>query len=426
MSNNKETRLEEQLSDALYTLGIEDDYKVIDAEKTLVAHLWYFSGENVCVAKALLDVSDKIHVILTRFYGSSLVELREGKVIPVKVEWIPCFIFSENWVPVWSSKDHFWCGNAVGFKKYSENKRLAWMILRQSGIAVPKEIEFRGIRLKKELEAIDNEGTEGSDYELYRDFYIKWAKQDNATIQEFWNELWHDKRIVIKPLDWKCWGGIEMYSYKEFTATYGDSDIPHDFSEHTKTLLVQEKIESYPIHIDCRRKDWNVRVLVTYDYERQQYITAGIVWRIDDDGGPVNRSISADYISLEEIGKLANWSKEEYIQVKKDIEQTAEKSVHAIVGRGRKNNTFKKVHEGLDFQTISGVDIIVDAHKKPYVIEVNDSNSGCLYELTKLQGVSSLHPVAQSIKEKTEQNFALKTFFKLMRKNWWADALRNL
>lgn len=63
------------------------------------------------------------------------------------------------------------------------------MILRQSGIAVPKEIEFRGIRLKKELEAIDNEGTEGSDYELYRDFYIKWAKQDNATIQEFWNEL---------------------------------------------------------------------------------------------------------------------------------------------------------------------------------------------------------------------------------------------
>lgn len=39
MSNNKETRLEEQLSDALYTLGIEDDYKVIDAEKTLVAHL---------------------------------------------------------------------------------------------------------------------------------------------------------------------------------------------------------------------------------------------------------------------------------------------------------------------------------------------------------------------------------------------------
>lgn len=50
------------------------------------------------------------------------------------------------------------------------------------------------------------------------------------------------------------------------------------------SLLIQEKVDSYHLEENGVRKDWNARVLVTYDYEIQDYVSAGIVIRIDNDG----------------------------------------------------------------------------------------------------------------------------------------------
>ena len=66
-------------------------------------------------------------------------------------------------------------------------------------------------------------------------------------------------------------------------------------------ILVQDKIESYPLSIDGNKKDWNMRVLVTYDIATKTYISAGIICRVDALDKPVNISISASFHSFDYI-----------------------------------------------------------------------------------------------------------------------------
>ncbi len=68
-----------------------------------------------------------------------------------------------------------------------------------------------------------------------------------------------------------------------------------------RVVLIQDKIESYPLSIDGDKKDWNMRVLVTYDLETKRYISAGIVCRVDILDKPVNISISASFHSFDYI-----------------------------------------------------------------------------------------------------------------------------
>lgn len=139
-------------------------------------------------------------------------------------------------------------------------------------------------------------------------------------------------------------------------------------------MLVQEKIESFPIVIDEARKDWNLRVLVTFNPETETHAPVGMIGRIDDDGRAVNISKSAEYIAFGEIARLAQWSEEQTEQVKRDVFDIAVRSVNAIMQRvsGNKNDLNRLANH----QTIAGVDIIVTPNLEPVVIEVNSANSG--------------------------------------------------
>lgn len=206
-------------------------------------------------------------------------------------------------------------------------------------------------------------------------------------IKEIASEEW---RIVLKPAVWSGWKWIKILDSK----TIGDDFYENNIKD-SETLIIQEKIESYPININWVRKDWNLRVLVTYDFIKKKYITSWIIWRIDKDWWPVNISLTADYIKFEEISKLAWWTKKEFKEINKKVKETAEKWVTAIANRSiRKPDEYDKFCHNQD---LAWVDIIVNRKMIPYIIEMNPANSCWPYQVMKNNWIEAIYPIANAI-----------------------------
>ncbi|EKE30294.1 MAG: hypothetical protein ACD_2C00013G0002 [uncultured bacterium (gcode 4)] len=260
--------------------------------------------------------------------------------------------------------------DAIWFEKYWENKFLAWTVLRANDINMPPEIAFK---VKHNL-SWSNESKIGKIFSLM-------------------SERWW---LVLKPSEEKCWNGVHVLKC---------DDLRSDFYEHyikwKKTQLIQRKIDSFPIFIDSIRKDWNLRVLITYEPKKGKYKSAWMIWRIDDDWVPVNISIAAEYISFEEISRLAGWSDEQTAKIRADIDDIAIKSVTALMQRTRRNKDV--LDELINHQDLAWVDIIINEQLEPVVIEVNPASSGWCYQLMKFEWIETIFPIAEAILFKTVQ-----------------------
>lgn len=257
--------------------------------------------------------------------------------------------------------------NAYGIERITEDKFLTLMILSKNAIPTPK---FQRITLNR------------AGQDLLEKIYFPHLKDDSRDTKNFFP-------FVIKERE-GC-GGEKVALIRQF------QDIWNLINFFWKKCVIEDLIESYPIYINGVKKDWNLRVLVSYDIETKRYITVGITGRIDTIGWPVNRSISAENISFEELWKLCGWSEIEFSEAKQKVEKIAELSSEILVQVG--NRKWFEPHIN-NIQTVFWVDIIIDSNKNPFVIEVNDSSSGCIFELAQLEGITSVYPIARAIVHK--------------------------
>lgn len=396
---------ETQLSDAMTSLWIHSDLSKLDLSGETSVFIGHISWESLSLGSAIKDISESIRVIMI-WENWWTVELHQWRVIPTIVTWLYDFYLSQRNAP----KNPYWLQinpnfrlhwNSPWFKYYSEHKRLTSMILTRFWVRVPEEIEFRYSRMRHWIDPINALDNHDESWELLEQQFPLQYKSDNKKIRDFWQKIWLHRKLVFKPRNWKQWEGVEIWSYGDFEKEFGLNKIPDVFTDDIEeAIIVQEKIQSYPVAINWVQKDWNIRVLVTYDFETSEYRIVWCIWRIDDTWKAVNISQTADYISLEEIWEYAWWESDDLDRIRWKIEDIALKSVQAISERWFRKSKKNWYDSENDFQVLAWVDVIVDEHEEPYVIEVNDSDSWCMYELMKLTDISRLYVLAESIKIK--------------------------
>ena len=390
-----ENRYIAQRDDAAQRLWIH-----IDAIKPeVVIHIWDFSWEWLTLAKAIQDIDPRFTIvwydIATR--ASQILD-NNGVLRQAWASTHPTYSLQEN---IFDSDTLH--GNYGNFKWVSGNKRLTSMILKNAWIYTPRELAlYMSDFFWKDIWNLrDYVGLDMSEQRI-----VAWNRA--REVKDFCKSLGADARIVIKPINWCWWKDVFIWSYWDITADL----MMRDEYSIVSDIVVQEKIESYPLYDERnQRLDWNLRVLTTVD-ENWDVIVVWITGRIDRDGWPINRSISADNISLYDLSKKIWWSDEIYSKLKKDIEETAIRSVQALIWKISPRHS-------LSSQDLAWVDIIVDKDMRPCVIELNDSDSWCIYELMCLEGIQSIYPIAEAIVRKAKVWFTTIELCELFKEEFW-------
>lgn len=401
-SMNKQKR-EAQFEDASEKLWLaipEDDIK-------RVIFLWWKSGESITLAKAILDCTSNFKIVLINIVETPF-GLSDGGFLEVTLDWtIPTTVPGN---PIYSSQSGIFplvnlVGNAHKTKKYTEDKSLMYFILSKNWISIPKQItlgytprDYKDEEVVPWMTRIHNVWKEN-------------REQAISTINTFLNQ---NGSAVLKPISGSCWEDIVIIEAESFDQIEKMEQFKIFESLRKSRCVLQKYVPSYPVVENWEKMDWNLRALVTYDYDKKNYIVAWTTGRIDKHGGPINRSISADNISLEEIFQKAWISKKKLEKLKKKIAILCNKASHALVNvwarRMEDYSTFTNV------QILFGVDIIIDENLEPHIIEVNDINSWCAYELMLLEWIESIYPIAKSILGKIDSVEKLNLFAKDINK----------
>lgn len=365
------TRDELELLDSYQSLWINPIKNLqLNWSKTINIIIWGIHQETNTIAKAISLCKSEVEKETDTIINIVIIDMEwDWKHVFDWKDFITCKTPQTYDFSLYNSKDNtLKKGNAIWFERYTDNKFLTSIILKINNIKVPSEIIF----------------------------HKKWNKSwtNKQKVLEIEALLWDNNSFVLKPFNLESWKWVHMLKKEDLNEEFYDKYLKnHD------TILIQEKIESYPIVIDSIKKDWNLRVLVTYDYDSRKYISTWIIWRIDNDWVPVSISLTAEYISFEQISELIWLSETDYLKLKNDIEQTAIKSVTTIWERIWKNKEMPNIL--INSQSISGIDIIINKNLEPVVIEVNSANSGWIYQLMKFDWIESIFPIAQSILFKT-------------------------
>lgn len=393
-----------QYKGALSVLWIDDIELGQISEGKHFINLWSMSWENMSLAAALDKVAQDVSICMCHMLNDWWYKFKKNEFTPIEKPYpVATFAMREDFAAIIH-------GNSEGFKKYSESKYFSHFILWKNGVPQPKQIMFREI-------------TKASYCQRSVD-----ARYER--LLRFLDNLWPDTEVVLKPISGSWGKDVFFYTTEEirklreyicFDPEYVfEWDIPVDkpWNEFLRFAIVfwdyviQERIPSYPIEVWWEKKDWNLRVLTTYCPDKKEYIVAGIAGRIDQDGWPVNRSITADNISLDEIAKLAGWDEDQFRTIVTRTKELAVKvtSIFSSIWN-------RKDEQGVtpDFQCLAGIDIIIWKDWKPSVIEVNDSNSGCVYELLLLEGIESILPIAISVDYKISYSMALLELMNSMK-----------
>jgi len=328
--------------------SFEDNWK-------LSLFLWRCSWSTLTLTKALQKVSDDVRVVLSHTLSRGTFTVDSDALIPCSMPKKLDFWTREYYAPriQW---------NSLWFRKYIENKWLTYKILKKKGIPLPKQ-ELLKMHGNKDTQSISSIA-----------FHRKLS--GGSVIKPTNGALWKDVHII--PADNQIFPCISQLKDQAY--------------------IHQERIHSYPIQIDKKKKDWNLRVIVSYDPDKKDYIVVWSVWRIDKDGGPVNLSITAKHISFDDISELCWWTKKQFREVKKKVASASINSVKAIIDAWARKKTWKRLSSNI--QVVSWVDVIVDQDMNPFVIEVNDAWIGGIYELYKSDWLDAIIPIAESIVHK--------------------------
>ena len=312
--------------------------------------LWCISLELFTLAKAIKKVHDdnkeKIKIIFPN--DTWFVEYDGDKLVPYE------HIHSKN-ITVFH-KD-IW--DSYNFQKYSENKRYTHLILSNSCVHIPQEV------------------------------YV--PSQDKINQEKIWKLRW--EYSVIKPLYGECWEGVIILPKNDILWYLQENHINYP-------ILIQEKIENLPLNVNGKQQDWNVRVLITYCFDTRQHVCAWLVVRYGNCWEPVNISLTAKYMSLNDLCNLT-WLTHIQEKLEYRIQQAAICAVNTLVEQWKKYRNNKNLNG--DEQILAWVDIIVTPDQVPYVIEVNNCRSWCMYELVQLEWFNSIYPIAQWVIKKAKK-----------------------
>lgn len=274
------------------------------------------------------------------------------------------------------------------FGKYSENKFITSQLLTRLGLPCPQQMLIRGSQF---YQLSDNENSE----ELYRKIHTKIRER----IQKEFQNGHIENSMVMKPTKGYQGRGISFFNFDQIEELVDSMLVDN-------SVVVEERINSYPIEINNRKKDWNLRTFVTYNFEKEEYTCFAIVPRIDNDNGPVNLSISAKAITIDEILSYIDVSDEEKLKLLRSVMDISEKATRAIVDIAERYQHRSGNHQHQGKQLLAGVDIIIDKNLDPYIMEVNWSNSGGLESLSRIAGVDPIIPLCQSIVTQAKLNLS--------------------
>jgi glutathione synthase/RimK-type ligase-like ATP-grasp enzyme len=177
------------------------------------------------------------------------------------------------------------------------------------------------------------------------------------------DELWEDdpnKEYVIKPSNRSQGTGVQFFADTE------QGPLARQYYNFLRDYqyepVVEERIRSYPL-IDPEtgdRLDWNVRAIVGQGNPVGMYIRAS-KW-----GGPVNKSLGARAILLEDL---------EIYGVDTEVAETVRQQLwDTTIAAARHLNT-----------AVAGLDITVDEQLKSVLFEVNIGNTGGMQTLALLK-----------------------------------------
>ena len=358
-----------QASEATARFWIDTNLLSPSKKDKPVIFLWWYSWESITLAQAISDIASDVCVVLN--YRSNLswdqwfVEFKNGGLIPAflrRPDYEHTRIEYQEPTLTWNAHNI----ESLCWDKYYTN-----FVLKQNWIPVPKQARLiSGV----------SETQDTTIGKIDRIKYYKntvWTKFVNGHVVK--TRIWSWGNGVVLVRDTQC--DLQVWDLLPFWC------------------VIEELIESYPIEFSNWKKDWNLRVLVTFDPKKERYVTAWITWRLDNEWWPVNRSRGAENISFEDLAKLCWWSEEEFLRIKDEVMRTAELSSEILVQAWNRKNTIPKY---TNFQTLFWVDIIVDKDMKPQVIEVNASDSWCIYELWELEWIESIYPIAQAVVHKAK------------------------
>lgn len=283
--------------------------------------------------------------------------------------------------------------------EYTENKEVTNAIMQSNGICVPKFISLKSPQNNSStlLKKLEEKGVHSS-YSPTTEFAVK------NLIEE---KLQTCRRIAIKPTDGQCGESVEF-----FDITNSEKAAKYAFTllQEGRNVIIEEFIQSAKLVIDGKPMDWNVRVFITKD-EDGDYFATDMIGRYDDQGKPVNLSLTAKAITKEELLKHLNLSGVDASLFLSSIYSVGVKSVKALVST---ITDYEKIDESLS-QDMMGIDIIVtivDGKLIPVFLEANDHLSGGMWDLEMKQdnenkGLAMI-PIAKQINRRTKANFDKK------------------
>lgn len=147
-------------------------------------------------------------------------------------------------------------------------------------------------------------------------------------------------------------------------------------------VIVEKRIFSLPFKLKNVTQDWNLRVFVTRGASNH-FITDGMLVRTDDIGKPVNLSISAHAMLFDDVLTKAGVPLKAQKTLYKAIEKVCVRATMHVI------NDLLKTHPAQHYlqQDWMGIDIIVSKEAGnyiPYIIELNNEDSGGTWEHDKL------------------------------------------
>lgn len=258
---------------------------------------------------------------------------------------------------------------------YTEEKDISSMILEEGGVTVPK---WKSLIVKfnpKEIINVRRSSSKNVVAFLRPDEDLKKKVIDQLTSFLKDNQL---EEAVVKPNSGAQGYGVVFYNASNVEEQAGKLI---EYMNKGRNYIIQERILPPLIKAeDGSRLDYNFRVFVSTD-DNGKPKAYGKVARVDQDGKAVNLSQSAKPWLLEKIGKELGLSADEYRQLEQAIDESSAKALQAVNDAMIRDGVMKPGENSSDH---FGADIIVRKEGDKfvaYVIEVNDSASGAMWDL---------------------------------------------